>query len=57
MESPCTPDPNEAAYKVGGIPQINILDARGNIRLIMIGYDDANEERLGAFIEKLLAEK
>jgi thiol-disulfide isomerase/thioredoxin len=52
-----TPDPNEAAYKVGGIPQINILDARGNIRLIMIGYDDANEERLGAFIEKLLAEK
>jgi thiol-disulfide isomerase/thioredoxin len=52
-----TPDPNDAAYKVGGIPQINILDARGNIRLIMVGYDDANEERLGAFIEKLLAEK
>jgi thiol-disulfide isomerase/thioredoxin len=48
---------NEAAYRVDGIPQIIIIDARGRIRLIMIGYDDANESRLAEFIEKLLAEK
>jgi thiol-disulfide isomerase/thioredoxin len=48
---------NEAAYHVNGIPQINIIDARGRVRLIMIGYDDANELKLAEFIEKLLGEK
>jgi cytochrome c biogenesis protein CcmG/thiol:disulfide interchange protein DsbE len=48
---------NDAAYRVDGIPQINIIDARGRIRLIMIGYDVANEPRLEEFIGKLLAEK
>ena len=47
-------DPVEEAYGVGGIPQINVIDAQGNLRLIMIGYDDANEERLARFIEGLL---
>ena len=28
----------------------------GNVRLVMIGYDDANEEKIAAFIAKLLAE-
>ena len=51
------PNLNEAAYKVGGIPQIQLIDKQGRIRLIMVGYDDANEKALGAFIEKLLAEK
>jgi thiol-disulfide isomerase/thioredoxin len=51
------PDPNDTAYKVGGIPQIQIIDKQGRIRLIMVGYDDANEAGLAAFIEKLLAEK
>ena len=46
----------EEAYKVGGIPQIMAIDKTGRIRLIMIGYDDANEERLAAFIKSLLAE-
>jgi thiol-disulfide isomerase/thioredoxin len=49
-----TTDANTAAYHVNGIPQINIIDREGTLRLIMIGYDDANEERLAAFIEKLL---
>ncbi len=50
-------DPNDAAYEVGGIPQIQILDKNGRIRLIMVGYDDANEAFLSALIEKLLNEK
>lgn len=47
-------DPVEKAYGVGGIPQINVIDAQGNLRLIMIGYDEANEEKLAGFIEGLL---
>jgi thiol-disulfide isomerase/thioredoxin len=47
-------DPVEESYGVGGIPQINVIDAQGNLRLIMIGYDDANEEKLASFIEGLL---
>ncbi|HEX2454268.1 MAG TPA: TlpA disulfide reductase family protein [Vicinamibacterales bacterium] len=49
-----TPDPNTLAYAVSGIPQINVIDREGTLRLIMIGYDDANEERLASFIETLL---
>ena len=49
-------DPVEEAYAVGGIPQFNIIDKSGRVRLVMIGYDDANEEKLVAFIRKLLAE-
>ena len=44
------------AYAVGGIPQINVIDRKGNIRLVMIGYDDANEEKLASFIRTLLKE-
>ncbi len=51
------PNPNDTAYKVGGIPQIQLIDKQGRIRLIMVGYDDANEPALAKFIEKLLAEK
>lgn len=50
-------DPNDSAFEVSAIPQINLVDSKGNIRLIMIGYDDANEPRLAQFIEKLLNEK
>jgi thiol-disulfide isomerase/thioredoxin len=51
------PDKNLAAYKVGGIPQIHLLDRQGRIRLIMVGYDEANEPRLATMIEELLREK
>ena len=51
------PNLNSKAYKVGGIPQIHLIDKQGRIRLIMVGYDDANEKALAAFIAKLLAEK
>ncbi len=50
-------NPNDKAYEVGGIPQIHIIDKQGRIRLIMVGYDDVNEEMLSKLIEKLLKEK
>jgi tetratricopeptide (TPR) repeat protein len=46
-------NPNEL-YKVHGIPQIHIIDRQGIHRLIMVGYDDANEEKLAGLIERLL---
>jgi len=52
-----TKDPNSAAYEVGGIPQIQIIDKQGRIRLIMVGYDDANEASLSKLIESLLKER
>lgn len=51
------PNQNEEAYKVGGIPQIHLIDRHGVIRLIMVGYDDANEAGLARFIDTLLKEK
>jgi thiol-disulfide isomerase/thioredoxin len=51
------PDPNETAYKVSGIPQIHLIDRKGRIRLIMIGYDEANEPKLAEMVAKLLAEQ
>jgi thiol-disulfide isomerase/thioredoxin len=51
------PNVNEQAYKVGGIPQIHVIDRHGVIRLIMVGYDDANEAGLAKFIDTLLKEK
>jgi hypothetical protein len=50
-------DPNEEHYKVGGIPQIHLIDKHGRIRLVMVGYDDANEPKLAQMIEDLLKEK
>lgn len=50
-------NPNDAAYKVGGIPQIHLIDRKGRIRLIMVGYDDANEAYLESLITQLLREK
>ncbi len=48
---------NDEAYRVGGIPQIQLIDRQGRIRLIMVGYDEANELKLAKIIEGLLAEK
>jgi thiol-disulfide isomerase/thioredoxin len=51
------PNPNDTAYKVSGIPQIQLIDRQGRIRLVMIGYDDANESKLAGMVEGLLKEK
>jgi thiol-disulfide isomerase/thioredoxin len=50
-------NPNSAHYKVGGIPQIQLIDKHGVIRLIMVGYDEKNEATLGKLIEAMTKEK
>jgi len=55
--APAVRDPNEVAYRVGGIPQIHLIDKQGRIRLVMVGYDDLNEPRLSKMIEAMLNEK
>ena len=50
-------DPNDVAYHVGGITQIHLIDKKGNIRLIMVGYDNTNEAKLSKMIEDLIKEK
>ena len=54
--SAASPNPNDTHYKVGGIPQIHLIDKKGRIRLVMVGYDDANEPKLAKMIEDLLKE-
>ncbi len=44
------------AYGVTGIPQIMLLDKRGRIRKIDLGFSEAKMERFKAEIETLLAE-
>jgi thiol-disulfide isomerase/thioredoxin len=47
---------NETRYFVSGIPQIMVIDKKGVVRLIMIGWDPANDARLTRLLERLLAE-
>jgi len=49
-------DVNEARYFIGGYPTIVVIDKQGIIRLMMYGWDLANESKLARLIEKLLAE-
>jgi thiol-disulfide isomerase/thioredoxin len=44
-------------YRVGGIPQIMIIDKKGIIRQIVTGWDQGNTERFSKFIDQLIAEK
>jgi thiol-disulfide isomerase/thioredoxin len=44
-------------YKVGGIPEIVIVDRKGIIRATVVGWDKGNEARFATLIEQLLAEK
>jgi hypothetical protein len=54
--SATSPNPNDTNYKVGSIPQIHLIDKKGRIHLVMVGYDDANEPKLAKMIEDLLKE-
>lgn len=46
----------DQAYRLSGVPQIVVVDQRGVIRQIVVGWDRGNEERLTRLIEQLLAE-
>jgi len=50
------PNLNEDRYKVGGIPQIVVIDKAGTIRLIIIGSDPSSEARLDDVVQRLLRE-
>ena len=43
-------------YRVGGIPQIVIIDKRGLVRQIVTGWDQGNTRRIGDLIGQLLKE-
>lgn len=43
-------------YRVGGIPQIMIIDQHGIIRQIVTGWDQGNTDRFEKFINQLLSE-
>jgi thiol-disulfide isomerase/thioredoxin len=47
--------PTDEAYRVSGVPQIVLVDKRGIIRQVVIGWDRGNEQRLTRAIEQLLA--
>ena len=44
----------DAAYRVGGIPQIIILDRAGVIRQIITGWDQGNTKRIGDYVARLM---
>lgn len=46
----------DADYRVGGIPQIMIIDKQGIIRQIVTGWDQGNTDRFQALIERLIRE-
>jgi thiol-disulfide isomerase/thioredoxin len=43
----------DQAYRLAGVPQIVVVDKRGIIRQIVVGWDRGNEERLARLIEEL----
>ena len=54
---PYTQPKPDTDYRVGGIPQIIIVDKRGIIRQIVTGWDQGNTARFSKLIEGLLAEQ
>jgi thiol-disulfide isomerase/thioredoxin len=44
----------DAAYRIGGFPQIIIVDRVGTIRQIVTGWDQGNTKRIGDLIDNLL---
>ena len=47
----------DADYRVGGIPQIMLIDKKGIIRQIVTGWDQGNTERFSTYINQLVSEK
>ena len=47
---------SEDRYFVSGIPQMAIVDKKGIVRLIMVGWDPTNEPRIAKLFEGLVGE-
>jgi len=47
---------NTRRYAVGGVPQFVLIDKRGVIRHVIVGWDAGSEATIGGAIEKMLAE-
>jgi thiol-disulfide isomerase/thioredoxin len=47
----------EKTYGVSAIPQLVIIDRRGIVRMVQVGYEPAKKDAIDAEIVKLLAEK
>jgi hypothetical protein len=45
---------NDRRYVVNGIPEIVVVDGKGVIRAMVVGWDKGNEQRLSALVEQLL---
>ena len=55
--APREPSPEYAFYQIQQVPQTVIIDRRGKVRRIIMGWDPANSERLPALLGTLLLEK
>jgi thiol-disulfide isomerase/thioredoxin len=44
-------------YKVRGIPQVVLIDRKGNVRMVKVGSGEANAKAIGEEIKKLTDEK
>jgi thiol-disulfide isomerase/thioredoxin len=44
-------------YKVKGIPEVVLIDRKGNVRMVRVGSGEENAKALGEMIKKLVAEK
>jgi peroxiredoxin len=48
---------NEASYSVSAIPALYVIDRKGVIREVMIGYQPSRRATLDKLVSKLLAER
>jgi thiol-disulfide isomerase/thioredoxin len=53
---PYARNPNDEHYRVGGIPQVVVIDRNGVIRRIVTGWDFGNVERLPVLLASLVGE-
>jgi peroxiredoxin len=60
MRYPVVSDPNgetTSAYGVSGLPTLFVIDKRGVVRDVTVGYDPGREASLEALVQTLLAEQ
>jgi hypothetical protein len=59
MRYPVVSDPNgetSAVYGVSGLPTLFVIDKRGVVREVSVGYDPSRDAPLETLLQSLLAE-